>query len=588
MFDDVVKALTIKISADDLTGGAWSGIGKAAKGLMDMATPLNQAWELTGKVIEGVAGSMEKPIQWLSEGGEFAEAEAGLIALANSHKVNVDKILASIRDYSDGSLDLVKATKASSDAIRMGFSDEQVGVIWKFANKYADTMGGEVLQIATQIENAIFTGKGKSAKEYGLNIAIGASFDDIKKQMELLSKSMGDGAFNFGEELEKMATSAGDAGLKIKEYLNNLVGEGGFGDITTWFIDGLRSVETMAPEIATAMFKPIMDAIDIGGEMIRGFFSFFGDLTGMAFESSDSLGTRLTTIVSTIGNTAYDTIEFVIDGINLVLTPINSLAMGIFGINEAVLRMRLSAAEYMGSSSETINDLKLMISESQELSKIGFFAIDKSDIEKRQEAYNKSIIQSGHEAKKTAEAHKEMSHGIQKAGEAFEDAMKKEENAKSKTHEATRALVKSNNDLSKSYQDVEKAAYGAYGEAGKGLADTIKSIGEIEAETTKGINATIGQLAEMAKMGNLNTLEGHKIQDLLHQQQLEKAREQSLLERQAEAQNRLAGALSEYSRTPKRVEFYAPNNPNTAEMLLQFIVNWLVEQARAEGTVIQA
>ena len=63
MFDDIVKALTIQVKADDLTGGAWSAIGGGVKSVWNNVTALNQAWELGGKIFDTVSGLMSTGIE---------------------------------------------------------------------------------------------------------------------------------------------------------------------------------------------------------------------------------------------------------------------------------------------------------------------------------------------------------------------------------------------------------------------------------------------------------------------------------------------------------------------------------------------
>lgn len=395
MFDTITKALTIQISADDLTGGAWSSIGGAAKDLMNLATPFNQAWELASKVVNTVAAGLEKPIQMLSEGGELSEARAGVEALGQSFEVNSARMLESIRDLSDGSLNITQAMQATGDAIRRGFSEDQVETIFAFAQKFVDTMGdskGGVLEVATKIEEAIFTGKGKGAKDFGLNIAVGTAFSDIEAQMQRLTEKMGDGAFNFGDSMEKMATAAADAGMRIKEELNNLVGREGFEDFETGLRAQFRTVEAHAEEIATAIFFPINEAWKIFSEHFLWIF----DALDVGFNDTDTLGQKLVITIQTIGNTAGETAKVIGDAIGFLLTPLNEITKGIYEANTAILEMRLSAKQgIFGASEEDINRLKVMIEESKALAAGGLFKVDTSGITKALGEYNKKIAEAG-------------------------------------------------------------------------------------------------------------------------------------------------------------------------------------------------
>lgn len=396
MFDDIIKALTIRITADDLTGEAWSQVGKAGKEIMSLATPFNQAWELASKTLDTVAAAMEKPIQWLSEGGDLAESRAGVEALGRSFSVNAESMLESIRDLSDGTINITQAMQATGNAIRQGFSEDQVQVIWAFAQKYVDTMGernGGVLEVAEKLEKAIFTGKGKEAKELGLNIAVGTSFSDIEAQMERLTAKMGDGAFNFGDSMEKMATAAADAGLRIKEELQNLVGKEGFEDFEGGLREQFKTVEAHAEEIAVAIFVPINEAWQI----FREHFLYIFDVLDIGFNDTDTFGQKLVITLQTIGNTAAETTKMLAGVYNytigqfdvLLTTPAKMLAEW----NQFILDM--SAKLGLEVENDKLKEFQTNLEALRTMSKTGVITIDTSGISKAQEDYNKAIANAG-------------------------------------------------------------------------------------------------------------------------------------------------------------------------------------------------
>lgn len=478
MFDDITKALTIKITADDLTGGAWSDIGKSAKELMNLATPINQAFELAGKAYEAFRTVTDKPFEWLSQGGELAEFENGLNNLAEAYKVNGESMLASVRELGDGSLDLAASMNATSNAIRMGFNEDQVKTIWEFADRYVHTMGGNVLDVATKIEEAIFTGKGKGVKTFGLNVAVGESFADIEAQMDALKAKLGEGVFDFGDEIKKIGVGFADMTLVVKKELDLLVGKEGFADFAASITDQFKGVEEMAPEIATGIFTPIRDALDILWDSGN---SMFGDW----FDRSDSLGTKITTIFQTIGNTAYDTGEIVVSVINGVLTPLNEVSRLIFGMNETALKMRISIGEWRGIDPKELEILRNYLEESRALSKTGLFAIDENHLVQKQQEYNDAIAKAGEAHRNLKKGTDESSKGIKEAGEAFGGVSKEAKKATDETKKFSDDMAKEIEANNKKIQDSQISISRKNEDIVK---DHNRRLADIEADKQKELN----------------------------------------------------------------------------------------------------
>lgn len=420
-YDDIVKALTIQISADDLTGGAWSSVGKGAKDVWNNVTALNQAWELGVKAYNAISSAMDKPIAILSAGGAYAEAAAGFNSLANSYNVDGNRVINSIRDISDGMAGLMTATQAASNAISKGFSESQIETIMAFSKKYSDTVGGDFLQINETIIKAIMTGQARTAAQFGLVIQKGMEVNDVMAQIRTRTEAMGEGAFNFGDKWTGMMQSVDDAYLKIYAGLNTLVGAEGFGLLATEFRAVMKGIEDNAATIATGIFVIVKDTVMAIASPIATAFELFQDMFGEVFSSADDMGIKVKTVIIGIGNTIYDVAIASSQVINAIFQPLDislrAVAKGMSNMIENMIRVNDFTGFY---SEDKISALREYGATLAEVYNLGLVKIDIGAIIKKQSDFNKQVMEAGTAAKSVSKEHENMSNGLGKVGEAFE------------------------------------------------------------------------------------------------------------------------------------------------------------------------
>jgi hypothetical protein len=455
-FDDIVKALTIQITADDLTGGMWSSVGKNISEAQKSVIALNQAWELGIKIYETVGAALEKPIAILSAGGEYSEARAGFEALANSYNVNGQSIVNSLRDIAEGTIGLQEATQAASNAIKKGYSAEQIEVIAAFSKKYSDVVGGDFLSIAADIEQALATGQLKTIKQYDLAIAKGQDMASVMDIIKQKTEAMGSGAFNFGDAWKGIGQSAADALLEISGRLSDLAGSAGFGGLAESFRRFMAEIENQAPEIAAGVFRPIIDAAQIALPQLIDIVSGFFD---MAFDRTDSLAVRINTMVIFVGNAIYDVIRLAENAWNLfAVIPTKSIQGWINMIG------MIGSVEMMGKSILSESTLTSIdkLNKSMDL-----FLFDTAELDRRQKAFNLSATESSIKSKEFNLNISELSGGLGRVGQNFE-----------KTTEQADKFGKIVSDAKKQVRDLNiEMIDGVYVKSGTGNTSTGKQGG---------------------------------------------------------------------------------------------------------------
>jgi hypothetical protein len=387
MIGEIQRALTIQITADDLTGGAWSGITERVEELKDDVVSLNQAWELGAKIYEAAAAALERPLEALKAGGDFAEMEAGLQSLASTYGISSKMIVDRVREITDGTIGIREATEMASGAIARGFSYQQIGTVFELAQKWADAFGGSVVQNAEALERGLMGAPGRINKEFGLAIE---STDTMAQRMEKLRlkiDSLGPGVFNFNDAWTAVKNSVADVELIIGKAMNALSAD--IESAAKQFRAEMLSVEKLAPEIATAIYLPIKDTLKAIG---LGLDSLFGWM----FDSTDDLGVKVTTVVVAIGNTFYDTAKGVMGVYNIVAGVFDEFvrtgAAALEGLYSAYYRI----GEATGTMSQkTLEGLYIEIETLRKIQGTGLFKYDVSNITKAQDEYNTAILKAG-------------------------------------------------------------------------------------------------------------------------------------------------------------------------------------------------
>jgi len=428
-FDDIVKALTVQITADDLTGGAWSSVGKGVKEVWNNVTALNQAWELGAKAYGVISDVMAKPIAALSSGGEYAEAEAGMKSLAESYKVDGQKIVDTILNVSESTVGLMEATQASSNAIKKGFSEDQITLLAEFSKKYSDTVGGDFLTILADIEKSISTGNAKAAKSYDLPIEKGMEWtkvqDIIKKKMD----SMGEGAYNFGDQWKGMLVGVENIYTAVDKELNNLLGETGFPGMVKSITKALIDVKNNASTIATGIFYITKDLIQAVASPISDFFDIIFDSIGDTSKETKSAADAIKDIVIGVGNTVYDVSIAISNVFNFLMKPLDSVltttAKSLSVIIHGMVKVNEITGFYSKENTETLKGIGATLAE---VYNTGLLKIDVDSIIKKQEIFNKKVLESGSVAKEASKEHANMSEGLKRVGQEFETTETKVKN----------------------------------------------------------------------------------------------------------------------------------------------------------------
>lgn len=420
-YDDIVKALTIQITADDLTGGMWSSVGKGVKTVWDNVTALNQAWELGAKAYGVLADALETPVAILSAGGEYSEAEAGFRSLADSYKVDGEKIVNAIREISDGSVGLMEATQAASNAIKKGFSSDQIIVITEFSKKFSDVVGGDFLQIMADVERGLATGQTKLLKQYDIAIEKGMSMSQVLALIAEKTKSMGEGAFNFGDKWAGMLQSVNDAFLTVYKFFNDFMGENGFGEFADSFRESVKSVEKFAAPIATAIFIPIRDIVLEVLEAIKSVKSTASSIFFWMGDGVGSLGVKIVALATLAGTVFYNTAIYVKEQWNFITSPINAFFKTVSERLEGFLDSFARLGEYFGTNSKTLDMIKEAKLQAHELSKIDILGVDTLNLKERQTKFYE-MIDGALVKMKTVK--KEVSTGLVEIGQAYKDTDK--------------------------------------------------------------------------------------------------------------------------------------------------------------------
>jgi len=576
-FDDIVKALTVQISADDLTGGLWGTMGKSVKEVWNNITALNQAWELGSKIygtvqngIALIASGFEK----IAEGGNFAEAEASFAALARSHKVNGALIMESVDSIVEGEVKLNELIVQTGEAVKQGFSQHQIEVIYKYAKAYEDAFGGNVLDISNKIFDGFATGVGKGTK--ALDLFIEKDMDWIKLEDQLIKKTkeMGDGAFNAGDRFESLATSQYNAFLKIKENINFIIGESGFEGLIVSAKNFFDVIRENAPFIAGSIFIPIIDAVKATFPAIQNAGNMLFELF---FDKTDSLKTVIRTIGGFVGNVIYEAAQLAENVWNLFA-----------GSAGAWMSKWYDFLSYMGDTE--IPGIGKLISEKDSLmldrlsDQMKNVAFDTAELQRQQDAFNKSLWAGNEETKKTVSSNKDLtsgldaiSKGLLKAGQEFDT----ESGKKKKSKEAT-----------KDHNDELKKQIALYDEISKIANAPIEAIGKNVEETQKGLNELTSQyfnfLGDKDKNGSgMKSMAQYEMEQMLKEAQEQKERELSILQDHAYAQKFLAQSMIDTANKPKKIEFIAPNQPNVLEALIAKLIETLQQISLSEGTSVQ-
>lgn len=558
MFDDIVKALTIQIKADDLTGGAWSKIGDGVKTVWNNVAALNQAWELGGKVFDKVSGILSTGVDALSRGGAFAETEAAFRNLSQSMRVDGDSIVGSLLNISSNTENLERVTQSASNAMRQGYSAEQAQIIAGYAKKYTEAVGGNFLEVNDKIVDAIAQGKTKVLKEFGIMAEAGDKVSVVLGKMQKNAESFGRGAFNFGDDWSSMFISLENALLRVEKEMNVLAGVEGFGDFAASLRNAFAEISKDAPTLALAIFKPISD---IGVAALKTLAVPLDILWDLLFDNTDSLHTQILTLAKFTGNTIYDLARIAGVAWDGVMAFVNANLINLLDVlagfdlqMEKSLGVSVFGKEWRASMTGMIDSINKTSSVYEELTF-------------KQTKFNNDLdFMADKAAKASAENNRftdglgKVSTGLLTVGQGFE----KEKKAKDDSKKATKELSDETKELAKTYTDL-----------GKGLEGTVKTMGDVVNKTQEGINKTAEQQVDFLSTADMFTFGAGQKKDAIEKVmtglQGQKAEEMRVLEKSADAQIELARAYTQFANTPRKIEHMATGSAK--EILMSLVMS---------------
>lgn len=585
---DITKALTIKITADDLTGGAWSKVGGAIKDVLKYTTALNQAWELGSKIYNKVAAQLGAVTEAVSRGGEFSQQAASLRSLALSYQQHGDEIVNDIRRLSNETVSLQQATVLASSAIKHNLGAETIAAVAQFASKYADAMQGvDKAQVQETLYKALASGRTKALAEFGLVIKDGEAMGAVIAQLKQKADDLGPSVFNLADSMKALGNAADGAFLKVTSAINDVIGDWGFDQtITAQFTEAMRAVEQNAGVIATGIVVPISDALGFIYDQITGptsLMSAIVDVFDLGFAETDTFEIKTRTILRMIGNSMYDIVDGLKNTWNTVVTPIEYTLKGIFKLYSLMNSAAAEVIDFIGVGDRQDYDIAAQTAQNLVDGRIVFADTDATA--KARAKYNAGLDEAIKKTDTMTRATFEAKAGLQRVGEAFDKAA---DSADKKAKAATKATVA----VKETSTAAKQAAADYTGMADK-LSSAMTALATITSKTQEGINATAGAVADFIAnkfdvFSFSNSSKMAEFEKLLRRQEEAKARELAIVERQAEAQADLADAMRETADKPKIVEFRAPTDANSTERFIREVVAHLVKLAKAEGTMVQA
>lgn len=432
MLDSIVKALTVQISAEDLTGGAWSSLTKGTKDVWNNVTAMNQAWELGSKIYGAAVGTLQAGLEKIASAGEYNEARAGFAAMAESHGQSAEYMTRRFLEVTEGLVGIESATKAMSQAMRYGFNADQTAEIWAFSNKFTDTFGGSMETVAARLEELIYKGDKKSLKalqvEFGLVIEKGESWASVADKIKAKMDQMGDGAYNLGDGLLGIGNAWAKVEKDILAEANNLIGEYGFGGLANEIKRILWDIAEEGKYIANALFIPIFD---VGKNAFESLMVPSKELFNFFFDGGDDVKIMVNTLAQFAGNMFYTVLGGAEQAWNfflgLVIEPTKLFMAGM----EKLANMTVAGKNMWGLTPE---DLKTFESMKGLLNSVYF---DTEGLMKQQTAYNDKLAQMAtaipETKKKIDEAHEtnaKFGAGLERVGQGFENAGKSAKKAK--------------------------------------------------------------------------------------------------------------------------------------------------------------
>lgn len=225
---DITKAFEILVSMDpsQATGAFKSIVDSQEKTtssfdkFLDFGAKFNQLWELIGKGADAVKALASGVIDLADSGGELNEVEGNFKKLAAGAGIAADEFNKTVKEMTDGSLSLREQMALTSEAIVKGLTNDQILAAYELAQKRADAGIGTIAENFNQAVDVIQKGAPRAAAALGVFVTEAESADSRAQKLRDVSATLGEGFFNFGDNLKSIITTIGDFKDRIGQAFN--------------------------------------------------------------------------------------------------------------------------------------------------------------------------------------------------------------------------------------------------------------------------------------------------------------------------------------------------------------------------------
>ena len=268
---------------------------------------------------EWVAGKVSDLAERAALGGAFAETEAALTSLTSKWSQSTDQVLRELDKVTDGQMNITKLSEEMTRSLTMGFSPQQTSVIWEFANKYADAVGGSMEEVARKIETSISKGRVTALAEFGIMATSGT--DAMQKIIDKLD-DFGPAVFNFGDVWKMAQNTVSDFGMVANKILNDMAGDSGIEGLSQEFRDFFWTVKEDSKAVAVVV-ESVFDAAF--GAICRTVYQVTGAISDGLFDVNDDAKVVVRTISGLIVGMVYDIEALALGAINFLSKPVTWL-----------------------------------------------------------------------------------------------------------------------------------------------------------------------------------------------------------------------------------------------------------------------
>lgn len=307
--DDIYKYLTMRITADDLTGGTWSEITKTIEDLTGKSSLLNQAWEIGSGVVGKLGSGFEKISEALAYGGDYNETKTAFEALSVSMKYNGENILKTLDEIAGGTLKIADLTKMAGNMMMQNYSESSIATIAAFSKRFTEIHEGDFQNVAETISKALITGKTSTLVSFGLVIDKSDTMKSALDKIDTALKNLGSGAYNFGDEMTAALNAIDNIKTDVSAEMNRLFADT---DAGKWFAElknAFWELRISMPLIAYEVFFPVYTSIE--QILFKPIYTTVSMMFDMFFGKVEKLSTIVTLAAGIAGNVVLELAGFV-------------------------------------------------------------------------------------------------------------------------------------------------------------------------------------------------------------------------------------------------------------------------------------